>query len=61
MSLGTGIRLAYLVAAICFIIALGGLSSPRRARVCEFSRRFAHRFQLGAVLLQLAPKPSCRR
>ena len=33
MSLGTGIRLAYLFAAICFIIALAGLSSPRRARV----------------------------
>ncbi|MHB1987263.1 MAG: NAD(P)(+) transhydrogenase (Re/Si-specific) subunit beta [Acidimicrobiales bacterium] len=32
MSLDTGIRLAYLVAAICFILALKGLSSPKSAR-----------------------------
>jgi H+-translocating NAD(P) transhydrogenase subunit beta len=32
MSLGTGIRIAYLVAAVCFILALSGLSSPKRAR-----------------------------
>ncbi|MGH9296566.1 MAG: NAD(P)(+) transhydrogenase (Re/Si-specific) subunit beta [Acidimicrobiales bacterium] len=32
MSLDTGIRLAYLVAAICFIIALKGLSGPKTAR-----------------------------
>ncbi|MDA8266022.1 MAG: NAD(P)(+) transhydrogenase (Re/Si-specific) subunit beta [Actinomycetota bacterium] len=32
MSLDTGIRLAYLVAAICFIIALRGLSGPKTAR-----------------------------
>ena len=32
MSLETGIRLAYLVAAICFIIALKGLSGPKTAR-----------------------------
>jgi NAD(P) transhydrogenase subunit beta len=32
MSLDTGIRLAYLVAAICFIFALRGLSSPKGAR-----------------------------
>ena len=33
MSLSTGIRVADLVAAICFILALKGLSNPRRARV----------------------------
>ncbi len=32
MSLDTGIRLAYLVAAICFIVALRGLSGPKTAR-----------------------------
>lgn len=32
MSLGTGIRLADLVAAICFIVALKGLCSPKTAR-----------------------------
>jgi H+-translocating NAD(P) transhydrogenase subunit beta len=32
MSLETGIRVAYLVAAVCFILALKGLSSPRTAR-----------------------------
>ena len=32
MSLGTGIRLADLVAAICFILALKGLTSPKTAR-----------------------------
>jgi NAD(P) transhydrogenase subunit beta len=32
MSLGTGIDLAYLVAATCFILALMGLSGPRTAR-----------------------------
>ncbi len=32
MSLETGIRLAYLVAAICFIVALRGLSGPKTAR-----------------------------
>ncbi len=32
MSLGTGIRLADLVAAVCFILALRGLSSPKGAR-----------------------------
>ncbi|MGD0592497.1 MAG: NAD(P)(+) transhydrogenase (Re/Si-specific) subunit beta [Acidimicrobiales bacterium] len=32
MSLDTGIRLVYLVAAICFIVALGGLSGPKTAR-----------------------------
>jgi len=32
MSLETGIRLAYLVAAICFILALRGLTSPKTAR-----------------------------
>lgn len=31
-SLVTGIRVAYLVAAVCFILALSGLSSPRSAR-----------------------------
>jgi H+-translocating NAD(P) transhydrogenase subunit beta len=33
MSLETGIRVAYLVAAVCFILALKGLSSPKTARV----------------------------
>jgi NAD(P) transhydrogenase subunit beta len=33
MSLKTGIDVAYLVAAICFILALRGLSSPRHARL----------------------------
>ncbi len=32
MSTGTGIRLGDLVAAICFIVALRGLTSPRTAR-----------------------------
>ncbi|MHB8287793.1 MAG: NAD(P)(+) transhydrogenase (Re/Si-specific) subunit beta [Acidimicrobiales bacterium] len=32
MSLSTGIHLAYLAAAVCFIVALKGLSSPKRAR-----------------------------
>ena len=32
MSLGTGIRLADLIAAICFILALKGLTSPKTAR-----------------------------
>ena len=32
MSLDTGIRLAYLIAAICFIVALSGLSGPKTAR-----------------------------
>ena len=32
MSLGTGREVAYLVAAICFILAMKGLSSPKRAR-----------------------------
>jgi NAD(P) transhydrogenase subunit beta len=32
MSLETGIRLAYLVAAVCFILALKGLSGPKTAR-----------------------------
>ena len=32
MSLETGIRLAYLVAAVCFIVALSGLSGPKTAR-----------------------------
>jgi NAD(P) transhydrogenase subunit beta len=32
MSLDTGIRLAYLIAAVCFIIALSGLSGPKTAR-----------------------------
>jgi len=32
LSLDTGIRLAYLVAAICFIVALRGLSGPKTAR-----------------------------
>ncbi|MGH9169840.1 MAG: NAD(P)(+) transhydrogenase (Re/Si-specific) subunit beta [Acidimicrobiales bacterium] len=32
MSLTTGIHLAYLVAAICFILALKGLSGPKTAR-----------------------------
>ncbi|HWD24329.1 MAG TPA: NAD(P)(+) transhydrogenase (Re/Si-specific) subunit beta, partial [Acidimicrobiales bacterium] len=32
MSLGTGIRLADLIAAICFILALQGLSKPKGAR-----------------------------
>jgi NAD(P) transhydrogenase subunit beta len=32
MSLATGIHIAYLVAAVCFILALSGLSSPKRAR-----------------------------
>jgi NAD(P) transhydrogenase subunit beta len=33
MSLDTGIRLAYLVAAIAFILALKGLSGPKTARI----------------------------
>jgi NAD(P) transhydrogenase subunit beta len=33
MSLDTGIRLAYLVAAVCFILALKGLSGPKTARI----------------------------
>src|ERR1700735_509642 len=33
MSLETGIRLAYLVAAICFILALRGLTGPKTARI----------------------------
>ena len=33
VSIGTGIRLADLVAAICFILALKGLSNPKGARV----------------------------
>ncbi len=32
MSLQTGVHVAYLAAAVCFIIALKGLSSPKRAR-----------------------------
>jgi NAD(P) transhydrogenase subunit beta len=32
VSLGTGIDLAYLVAAVCFILALKGLSGPKTAR-----------------------------
>ena len=32
VSLGTGIRLADLIAAICFILALRGLTSPKTAR-----------------------------
>ena len=32
MSLGTGIRLADLIAAICFILALRGLTGPKTAR-----------------------------
>ncbi|MGD0442084.1 MAG: NAD(P)(+) transhydrogenase (Re/Si-specific) subunit beta, partial [Acidimicrobiales bacterium] len=32
MSLGTGIRLADLIAAICFIFALRGLTGPKTAR-----------------------------
>jgi NAD(P) transhydrogenase subunit beta len=32
VSLETGIRLAYLVAAVCFIVALSGLSGPKTAR-----------------------------
>ena len=32
MSLDTGIRLAYLIAAVCFIVALSGLSGPKTAR-----------------------------
>jgi NAD(P) transhydrogenase subunit beta len=32
VSLDTGIRLAYLVAAVCFILALKGLSGPKTAR-----------------------------
>ena len=32
MSLETGIRLAYLVAAVCFIVALSALSGPKTAR-----------------------------
>jgi NAD(P) transhydrogenase subunit beta len=33
MTLDTGIRVAYLVAAVCFILALKGLSSPKTARI----------------------------
>jgi len=33
MSIGTGIRLADLIAAVCFILALKGLSSPKSARI----------------------------
>ena len=33
MSLDTGIRLVYLIAAICFILALKGLSGPKTARM----------------------------
>jgi NAD(P) transhydrogenase subunit beta len=33
MSLDTAIRVAYLVAAVCFILALKGLSSPKTARI----------------------------
>ncbi len=33
MTLATGIRVAYLVAAICFILALRGLSNPKGVRV----------------------------
>ena len=33
MSLETGIRLAYLVAAVCFILALRGLTGPKTARI----------------------------
>ncbi len=32
MSRGTAIDLCYLIAAVCFILALKGLSSPKRAR-----------------------------
>jgi NAD(P) transhydrogenase subunit beta len=32
VSISTGIRIAYLVAAVCFILALSGLASPKRAR-----------------------------
>ncbi len=32
MSLDTGIRFAYLIAAICFILAMKGLSGPKTAR-----------------------------
>jgi len=32
VSLDTGIRLAYLIAAVCFIVALSGLSGPKTAR-----------------------------
>jgi H+-translocating NAD(P) transhydrogenase subunit beta len=32
VSLETGIRLAYLIAAVCFIVALSGLSGPKTAR-----------------------------
>ena len=32
MSRGTFIDLCYLIAAVCFIVALIGLGSPRRAR-----------------------------
>jgi H+-translocating NAD(P) transhydrogenase subunit beta len=33
VSLDTGIRLAYLIAAVCFIVALSGLSGPKTARL----------------------------
>ncbi len=33
MSLETGIRLVYLIAAVCFIVALSGLSGPKTARL----------------------------
>ena len=33
MSIGSGIRLADLIAAICFILALKGLSNPKGARL----------------------------
>ncbi len=36
MSIDTGIRLAYLVAAICFILALRGLTAPKTARYGNF-------------------------
>jgi NAD(P) transhydrogenase subunit beta len=36
MSLDTGLRLVYLIAAICFILALRGLTSPKTARIGNF-------------------------
>jgi NAD(P) transhydrogenase subunit beta len=33
ITLGTGVNIAYLVAAVCFILALKGLSSPKHARM----------------------------
>ena len=56
----TWVQLAYLVAALCFILALKGLSSPKYARRGNWLGAFG---AMLAVVVTLSPRlpTTCRR